>query len=363
MSIDEKLNKMEPKDTPLLVLGYIILGMMLLLPATAVADNIINIEQAGSSLELDITQSGSGNKIGHLNNISLDAQITGNNKDIDFTMDGKNNQIKTWSYGDDQIIFADINGDTNILSLDNHGDSNVLKYWATGDNNTAHMEIGNNNDNNNQLDLRQFGLSHSAYVETNDDSNIFDVFQGGGQDDNFIRIVSGGDSNSIVAWQGKHSDGDTDTDEVGGHEGYWIVSGSNNVLKSYQTDTNRSGGGGPHDFANYITGDSNTVTHTQKGKAGHTGFIEIDGDSNSSTLLQKGNGAKWADLVLTGNGHALDVIQKGTQTSTAAIDLTFGTAAYDFDLTQDVGTNAVSYSITGVCYTAGGCQVSVTQSN
>ena len=79
MSIDKKLNEMEPKDTPLLVLGYIILGMMLLLPATAVADNIINIDQAGSSLELDITQSGSGNKIGHLNNISLDATISGNN--------------------------------------------------------------------------------------------------------------------------------------------------------------------------------------------------------------------------------------------------------------------------------------------
>ena len=85
MSIDEKLNNMKPKDTPLLVLGYVILGMLLLLSPHASADNIINIDQAGSSLELDITQSGSGNKIGHLNNISLDAVISGDNKDIDLT--------------------------------------------------------------------------------------------------------------------------------------------------------------------------------------------------------------------------------------------------------------------------------------
>lgn len=366
MSIDEKLNNMKPKDTPLLVLGYVILGMMLLLSPNASADNIINIDQAGSSLELDITQSGSGNKIGHLNNISLDAVISGNNKDIDFTMDGKNNQIKTWSNGSDQIIFADIEGDSNTVAMDNHGDDNKLYYWGVGDSNIAWLEIGNNNDNDNQIDLRQYGDSHYAYLETNDDYNDIDAFQGGGQDDNYIKVlINSGSSNDVTAWQGKHSDGTTDADEVGDHEGYWIVSGDSNVLKSYQTDTNRANGGGAgHHFANYITGDSNVVTHTQKGKAGHDGFIEITGDSNTVDLYQKGNnGVKWADLVLDGNGQALDVTQKGGQNATAAIDLTYGTAAYDFTLLQEATTNALSYSITGTCYTAGGCQVTVTQSN
>lgn len=366
MSIDEKLNNMKPKDTPLLVLGYVILGMMLLLSPNASADNIINIDQAGSSLELDITQSGSGNKIGHLNNISLDAVISGNNKDIDFTMDGKNNQIKTWSSGSDQIIFADIEGDSNTVAMDNHGDDNKLYYWGVGDSNIAWLEIGNNNDNDNQIDLRQYGDSHYAYLETNDDYNDIDAFQGGGQDDNYIKVlINSGSSNDVTAWQGKHSDGTTDADEVGDHTGYWIVSGDSNVLKSYQTDTNRANGGGAgHHFANYITGDSNVVTHTQKGKAGHDGFIEITGDSNTVDLYQKGNnGVKWADLVLDGNGQALDVTQKGGQNATAAIDLTYGTAAYDFTLLQEATTNALSYSITGTCYTAGGCQVTVTQSN
>lgn len=32
MNIDKKLNDMKPKDTPLLVLGYVILGICLLIP-------------------------------------------------------------------------------------------------------------------------------------------------------------------------------------------------------------------------------------------------------------------------------------------------------------------------------------------
>ena len=39
MNIDKRLNEMEPKDTPLLVLGYIILSMFLLIPLSANADD------------------------------------------------------------------------------------------------------------------------------------------------------------------------------------------------------------------------------------------------------------------------------------------------------------------------------------
>ena len=48
MNIDKKLDEMEPKDTPLLVLGYIILGMCLLIPLTASAnDNVVLLDQSG----------------------------------------------------------------------------------------------------------------------------------------------------------------------------------------------------------------------------------------------------------------------------------------------------------------------------
>jgi hypothetical protein len=190
---------------------------------------------------------------------------------------------------------------------------------------------------------------------------------GNGQDDNYVYVLtqSGSDSNNIKVWQGKHSDGSLDTDETGGHEAYWIVSGDSNTLASYQTDVNRGGGGGDyHHLANYITGNSNAVEHIQMGKAGHDGFVDITGDSNTVDLYQRGNGGqKWADIVLNGNGHTVDVEQRGSQAATAAIDLTFGTGSYTLNLTQNVTTSAGSYSITGVCYNSAGCSVTVNGNN
>ena len=58
MNIDEKLKNMRPKDTPLLVLGYMLLGMILLLaPAKANAEdghNHVHIDQEGDNLVMDI---------------------------------------------------------------------------------------------------------------------------------------------------------------------------------------------------------------------------------------------------------------------------------------------------------------------
>jgi len=183
--------------------------------------------------------------------------------------------------------------------------------------------------------------------------------------DNYISYNETGDDNTVKVYQGMHSDGSIDGDETGGHEAYWTITGSNNDLGSYQTDTNRGGGGGaPHHLANIVNGDYNTVEHTQMGKAGHDGFIEIQGDSNTVDLYQRGNGGqKWADIVLTGDGHTVDVDQRGSNSASAAIDLTNSGGAYNFTLTQNVTTSADSFSITGSCATAGGCSVTVNRNN
>lgn len=339
--------------------------LLTLLSMPALADNEVLIDQVGDHLEMTILQQGDGNIIRDLNFTNTKATVSGNNKTVKFTMIGDNNTVKTWSHGGNQFLDAYIEGDGNIIAFDNHGNNNKLYYTGYGDYNSAWLEIGNGGDNDNQIELWQSGDNHYAYLETDDDYNDIDAYQGNGQDDNYLKIILGGNSNDVTAWQGKHSDGTTDADEVGDHEGYWIVNGDSNVLKSYQTDTNRSNGGGAgHHFANYITGDSNNVILTQKGKAGHDGFIEIDGNSNTVDLYQKGNnGVKWADLVLDGNGHSLDVTQKGGSQATASIELFNGSAPYDLTLTQEATSSLLNYSISGTCYTAGGCTVSVSQSN
>jgi len=184
-------------------------------------------------------------------------------------------------------------------------------------------------------------------------------------EDQYVSLSSTGPNNDITIRQGMHDDGTIDSDETGGHEAYWTVNGDGNTVYSYQTDTNRGGGGGsPHHIANIIDGDGNFVKHTQMGKAGHDGFVEIDGDNNFVDLYQRGNGGqKWADVYLTGDDHVVDVDQRGSQSASAAIDLTNSGGAYSLDLSQNVTTSSDSFSITGTCATLGGCSVTVNRNN
>ena len=374
MNIDKRLNEMKPKDTPLLVLGYIILGMFLLLgqPANAqsATDNVILINQVGNNLDLNIVQDGYGNRVKNLQ-LTGDASLNGASLSLDIDMVGNLNDVGLWSSGSDQNVRGNITGNSNDLFLDAHGNSVSLQADVIGNNNYAWLEAGGSNSHvSNAIQLYQAGDSHYAYLESFTGTyNNIDVYQGNGQDNNhaYVYLGSNSDSNNLKVWQGKHSDGTTDNDETGDHEAYWTVTGDNNVLASYQTDTNRANGGtnaGPHHLANIITGDSNSVAHTQMGKAGHDGFIEITGDNNDVVLYQRGNGGvKWADIVLDGNGHSVDVNQRGGNNATAAIDLTYGTGAYTLNLTQNVTSAAGSYSITGVCYNTAGCSVTVNGSN
>ena len=205
--------------------------------------------------------------------------------------------------------------------------------------------------------------ANEIYITQSGDDFVLDSDQH--SQDNYINLNSTGNNNDLTVRQGMHSDGTVDLDETGGHETYWTVTGNNNNLGSYQTDTNRSGGGGAaHHIANIVNGDGNSVEHTQMGKAGHDGFVEIDGDDNFVDLYQRGNGGKkWADVVLTGDGHAVDINQRGSNSANATVNLTNSGGAYDFTLTQNVTTSADTYSITGYCYNSAGCAVTVNRNN
>jgi len=205
--------------------------------------------------------------------------------------------------------------------------------------------------------------ANEIYITQSGDSLNLEVQQR--SEDNYVSLNSTGSSNDITIRQGMHADGTIDLDETGGHEAYWTVTGGSNTVASYQTDTNRGGGGGaPHHIANNVNGENNVVEHTQMGKAGHDGFVEIQGDDNTVDLYQRGNGgAKWADIVLTGDGHTVDVDQRGSNSANATIDLTNSGGAYNFTLTQNVTTSADSYSVTGYCTNSSGCSLSVNRNN
>ena len=205
--------------------------------------------------------------------------------------------------------------------------------------------------------------ANEIYITQSGDNLDLEVTQK--SEDQYVSLSSTGANNDITIRQGIHSDGTYDGDETGGHEAYWTVTGGSNTVSSYQTDTNRGGGGGsPHHLANIVNGDNNLVEHIQMGKAGHDGFVEIQGDDNTVDLYQRGNGGqKWADIVLTGDGHTVDVDQRGSNAANATIDLTNSGGAYNFTLTQNVTTSTDSYSVTGYCTNSSGCSLSVNRNN
>ena len=242
----------------------------------------------------------------------------GDNLEMTVVQEGSDNQVMPIG------ITSKLNGDDLTLSITQKGDTNLIEGNVDGNSNTG--------------DLRQTS------------------------DDNFQRVSVVGSNNDVKVYQGTHDDGTVDLDETGGHEAYWTVTGNNNDLGSYQTDTNRSGGGNPHHLANIVNGDDNTVEHIQMGKAGHDGFVEIQGDDNTVDLYQRGNGGvKYADIVLDGDLHSVDSDQRGTGSANLELDLTNNGGAYSVTTNQNTSTTHRSYSLTGTCTNANGCGITVTQ--
>ena len=78
------------------------------------------------------------------------------------------------------------------------------------------------------------------------------------------------------------------------------------IIHLASTDDNNNGG---QHIANYVTGNSNDVKHTQRGLHDHKGYIEITRDGNDVELTQRGNtDTQFADIVLD-DGHTVNVFQ------------------------------------------------------
>ena len=334
--------------------------VLISLSATTSWANDIYISQIGDDVTVTITQDGDNNKIGALGNLSNKGLLGSYGPSTyTYTQTGNNNTLGFYNadIGDSSSSLTQT-GDDNDAIMDCHGEDCTMSVTQLGDNNDAHAETGNSYANDgNTITIYQEGDYNEAYAEANGDSNDLDSYQE--SDNNFSRVVVSGNYNAVKAWQGKHEDGTVDVDETGDNEVYWIVNGDSNNLASYQTDDN--GNGGLH-IANYITGDSNTVKHTQRGAGDHDGFIEIGGDNNDVELLQRGNSdTQFADIVLDGDGHTVDVFQR-YGSHTANIDLTNAGGGYNLDLDQ-TSTASGTYSVTGYCTNAAGCSLLVNDSN
>ena len=304
MNIDKRLNEMEPKDTPLLVLGYILLGMMLLLPATAnTQDNEVLIDQVGDDVIINSLQQG------YDNSIDVDLGLSG--FDID-------NAFEVKQYGNDNNVFLSVGGNTNSLSLYQEGAKNSIGWtdtWGSGVN-----WGGDLNGNSNNIMIKQY---------TDTGKNIAD---------NYFGFHIQGNNNNVK-----------------GGQGYYI-----NDSGTYT----RSQGWGDNYMRLDIHGDDNNVITTQRTDAannGATAYVNVYADYND-VYVQQRQGSHTLNLTINNDSNDVWITQAGQPAHTSTITLT---GAYPTDLTLQQGvhatTTALTYTLSQNCATVGGCTVSVTQ--
>jgi hypothetical protein len=304
MNIDKKLNEMRPKDTPLLVLGYIILGMMLLLPATANADdNVVLLDQQGDNVVINILQQGYDNSIdvdlglgGFDTTNKFEVEQEGFNNDIFFSVGGNNNNIQLIQVGNNNDIgWTDAWGSGYSWGGDLDGDNNTLKIqqrcsFSTCNANDVQFHIsGNNND-------VLFGQGY--YLSSTDDTTFdYDGTEPGG---NFLRLDIHGNNNDFSGSQ-----------------------------KMNSSSTN------------------------------HSMTVNLYSNSNDVFAQQWANGSKTLTLTTNNDSNIVDIEQNGDGAHSATITLS-GTYATTLDLLQQ-GSTAQSYSLTQSCATLGGCSISIMQ--
>ena len=305
MNIDKKLNQMEPKDTPLLVLGYIILGMFLLLPLSANAnDNEVLIDQVGDDVVINSLQQGYDNSI-----------------DVDLGLSGfdTSNEFEVYQYGNDNDVFLSIGGTTNSLSFYQEGAKNTIGWtdtWGSG------LQYGGDLDgDNNNIMIKQY---------TDTGKNIAD---------NYFGFHIQGNNNNVKGGQG------------------YIIDSSTGSYTGGQ-------GWGDNYMRLDIHGDSNNVITTQRTDAannGATAYVNVYADYNDLYVQQR-QGAHTLNLTISNDSNDVWITQAGQPAHTSTITLT---GAYPTDLTLQQGvhatTTAQTYTLSQNCQTVGGCSISVTQ--
>ena len=222
---------------------------------------------------------------------------------------------------------------TILISL-NLGTSFANEIYITSIGDNLDLEIIQDGENN------AIGSSTNASTNNGDTNKLFIKQKNTGQAAASGTVEFGitGDNNNIELGQG--------------FTGTGLVS----------TDTTESG-------AKFIelnvTGDSNNVHVGQRNGSsgtynGHIATVDIIGNSNSVDAEQTNDGLKSVDIDLSGNGHSVISRQISEGAHTSTINLSNGGGAYSLNVTQNSQT-AQTYSLTGTCYVAGGCAVSVTQ--
>jgi len=219
--------------------------------------------------------------------------------------------LPVYVLADDNEITILQEGDNFDLNITQTGYSNIIKQWSS----TEGIDGADNT----------IAIAQNKNYGSSTDKNIIEIRRvwGIGND---LKLAQG----YIINGDGSFS---IDNDEYGDTFVHVNVTGDYNDIEMTQRTNNTSSG---HWYGLHIEGDYNDISTIQREGGGHTLDLDIFNDNNAIDVVQKNSGSHYAWIRLDG---------------------TYGT---DITLLQDSTLNK-SYSLNQVCYTVGGCSVSVTQ--
>ena len=114
------------------------------------ADNAVYIDQVGSGVDIDVTQDGSGNKVGANDNDNTKMLINGDNVTVSIGTVGDTNKVLGNIVGDGNSLDLNVDGDTNTFKIEidptnTYGaGSGDFVIDLDGGNNALELNVGNN---------------------------------------------------------------------------------------------------------------------------------------------------------------------------------------------------------------------------
>jgi hypothetical protein len=181
----------------------------------------VYIEQAGSGVTVNITQTGAGHVVGKAANSTDPSVIEGNSINIDILQDGSNNvasiqlinssdstDIDYISRGDDNLINIGVNGGTgNIIEVTKDGDDNTVNVCKTvlSGNCSAGIEV---TDTDNTVNIAGSRNTVNMALASADSVNVINVGQTTISNDNTINLTQ---TNNAINLVNVSVDGDNNT--------------------------------------------------------------------------------------------------------------------------------------------------------
>jgi hypothetical protein len=171
----------------------------------------VYIEQAGSGVTVNITQTGAGHVVGKASGSTYPSVIEGNSINIDILQDGSNNvasiqlingsdgtNIDYTSQGGDNLINIGVNGGTgNIIEVTKDGDDNTVNVCKTvlSGNCSAGIEV---TDTDNTVNIAGSRNTVNMALASADSVNVINVGQTTISNDNTINLTQTNNAMNLV---------------------------------------------------------------------------------------------------------------------------------------------------------------------